>query len=114
MNRLRQMKNFILLPVLCVLFILGDLNISMSSDALDVFLNPKNMSEQRKAFLEILKSEKNYSAQVQRKLEAFQKTKDSKINVLNRLLYLAAIIKSDKFVEPSKTLGTLIHTVHCT
>jgi hypothetical protein len=94
------MKNFILLLVLFALFLSGDLNITMASNALDVFLNSENISEQRRAYLEIQKNKNNYSAQVQHKLEAFQKTKDPRINVLNKLLYLAAIIKSEKFVEP--------------
>jgi hypothetical protein len=93
-------RNFILLPVLSALFFFGDLNITMASNILDVFLSSDNINVERKAYLEVLKNKKSYSVQIQHKLEAFQKTKDPRINVLNKLLYLAAIIKSEKFVEP--------------
>lgn len=96
----RGMKVFSLSLITLVVFCFGNLNIAIASDALEVFLSSENSQEERRIFFEIVKNQKRYSAQVKQKLETFQKTRDPKINVLNKLLYLAAIIKSDKFVEP--------------
>jgi hypothetical protein len=95
-----SMKGFFLPSITLAVLCFCNLNIAIASNALDVFLSSEKNPEERRAFSEIVKNQKQYSAQVQQKLEAFQKTRDPRINVLNKLLYLAAIIKSDKFVQP--------------
>jgi hypothetical protein len=95
-----NMKAFFLWSITLAAFCFGNLNIAIASNALEVFLDSTNNPEERRSFFEIVKNQKEYSAQIQNKLEAFQKTRDSRISVLNKLLYLAAIIKSDKFIQP--------------
>jgi hypothetical protein len=90
-----------------ILFI--SLNATLPSNSLDKFLNSNNISDRKAAYLEILKNKEAYIDQIQQGLEAFQGSKNQRFDILNRLLYLAAIIRSEKFIDP---LWKMINDFH--
>jgi len=47
-----------------------------------------------------VKNAAQYVDQIKQGLETFARTKEKRIDVLNRYIYLAAIIRSDKFIDP--------------
>ena len=90
----------ILSALLTIFMLFINLNASLPSDSLDKFLNSAERSERKAAYLDILQNKEAYIDQIQKELETFQRTKDRRFKILNRLLYLAAIIKSEKFIDP--------------
>jgi len=90
----------ILSALLTIFMLFINLNASLPSDSLDKFLNSAERSERKAAYLDILQNKEAYIDQIQKELETFQRTKDRRFNILNRLLYLAAIIRSEKFIDP--------------
>jgi hypothetical protein len=95
-----EMTKPILSALLAIFILFINLNASLPSDPLDKFLNSAERSERKAAYLDILQNKEAYIDQIQKELETFQRTKDRRFNILNRLLYLAAIIRSEKFIDP--------------
>jgi hypothetical protein len=74
------------------------------ANSLEVFLHSPKISERRAAYLDILKNQQQYIDQIKLGLEAFERTKEKRIDILKRYIYLAAIIRSDRFIEPLVTV----------
>jgi hypothetical protein len=96
---------------LCLIFPSGFARES-SSNALDVILNSTSVSERRTAYLNILENPSLYADQVLLRLEDWLKAYRQNINdpdkivSLNRLIYLAAALKGNKFVGPLVKIAT--------
>jgi hypothetical protein len=82
------------------LFLLVNLNAAIPANSLDVFLHSAYLSERRAAYLDIVKNGAQYVDQIKQGLETFARTKEKRIDVLKRYIYLAAMIRSDKFIDP--------------
>lgn len=86
-------------------------------DALGVFLQSAEISERRAAYLDILKNRGLYIDQIKQGLETFERIKDRRFDILNRYIYRAAIIRSDKFINPLVMLindyGYLGECIYC-
>jgi hypothetical protein len=67
---------------------------------LGVFLQSPEISERRAAYQDILKNSERYIEQIKKGLEIIERAKLIRIDVLKRYIYLAAIIRSDKFIDP--------------
>jgi hypothetical protein len=90
----------IVFALLICLILFVDLNAAARSGSLDKFLNSTERSERKAAYLDILKNKEAYIDQIQEELGAFQRNKDRRFHMLSKLLYLAAIIRSEKFINP--------------
>jgi len=83
----------------CLVFIPSQ-NSAFSTNSLDILLKSTSISERRTAYLDILKDPDAYVDQILLGIDIWQKTRDQGIEVLNRLIYLAAVLKKDEFIEP--------------
>jgi hypothetical protein len=83
----------------CLIFPLGFVRTS-SPNALDVFLNSTSISERKAAFLDIAKNSDAYTARILGCLVQWKEIKDKDFTTLNKLIYLAAVLKRDDFIEP--------------
>jgi hypothetical protein len=78
----------------------ANLNAAAPVNSLDLFLHSCDLPERRAAYLDILNYRGQYVDQIKQGLETLASTKEERIGVLNRLIYLAAIIRSDNFIQP--------------
>ena len=88
-------KPFIL--VLSVVACLKSFAFGSSPTALDMLLKSPEVSERRAAYLEILKKPDEYTEQILRGIDSWQKTKELGEGVLDKFIYLAAVLKRDAF-----------------
>jgi hypothetical protein len=90
-----------LLAILFACFVLlTNQNAAVGANSLAVFLHSPKISERRAAYLDIVKNGAQYVDQIKQGLETFARTKEKDIGVLKRYIYLAAMIRSDKFIDP--------------
>jgi hypothetical protein len=72
----------------------------LGANPLELFLHSPDLAERKAAYLDIVKNSAQYVDQIKQELETFAATKEIRIDVLKRYIYLAAIIRNDKFIEP--------------
>jgi len=94
------MRRSLLLSFFCCLIFPRAFASASSPNALDVLLKSTSISERRDAYMDILKDPGAYSDRILLGLDIWQKTRDQGIEVLNKLIYLAAVLKRDEFIEP--------------
>jgi hypothetical protein len=94
------MAKSLLLILLCCLMFPFALASSSSPNALDVLLNSTSISERKAAFLDIAKNSVAHAARILDGLVHWKETKDQRFAALNKLIYLAAVLKRDEFINP--------------
>ncbi len=72
----------------------------MPSNSLEVFLWSPKISERKAAYLDIIAAKGKYIEEIKEGLETFEKTKDRRFDALNRLIYLATIIRDETLISP--------------
>jgi hypothetical protein len=63
-------------------------------------LTSADIAERRVAYLDIAKNKEVYIDQVQAELNAYRQIKNPRSAIFSRLLYLAAVLKSEKLINP--------------
>lgn len=94
------MKKSLPAILLACLILHSNLNAAAPPNSLDEFLRSQDLSKRRAAYLDILNNRGRYIRRVEHGLETFARTKEKNIDVLRRYIYLAAIIRSERFLEP--------------
>jgi hypothetical protein len=92
------MKKQLLAILFACFVLLTNQNAAVGANSLAVFLHSPKISERRAAYLDIVKNREQYINQIKKGLETFERTKENRIEVLKRYIYLAAMIRSDKFI----------------
>lgn len=82
----------------------GFLALRPSKDALVILLWSSSLSERRSAYQEVFKNPNAYVDEIMQSLMQWQKIKD--IRALDDLIYLAALLKRDEFVDPLIGIAT--------
>ncbi|MGB8960036.1 MAG: hypothetical protein WCC00_13585 [Candidatus Aminicenantales bacterium] len=75
------------------------------SGALDVLLCSSSVEERRAAYLEVLKDPDHYTDQIVKGIADWESTEKQGIWALNKLIYLAALLKKDDYYAPIKALS---------
>jgi hypothetical protein len=94
------MKKYLPAILLACFMLHSNLNASAPPNSLDEFLRSQDLFKRRAAYLNILNNREKYIRRVEQGLKTFARTKEKNIDVLKRHIYLAAIIRSDRFLEP--------------
>jgi len=75
------------------------------SDALDRLLRASRVEERRTAFLEVLENPDKYADQIVKGIADWQTTEKYSVEALDKLIYLAALLKRDESYAPIKALS---------
>jgi hypothetical protein len=78
----------------------------VSANSLYVLLKSTSIDDRRTAYLDILKDPDAYSDQILLGIDIWEKTRTQGIAALNKLIYLAAFLKKDEFIEPLKSIAS--------
>jgi len=78
----------------------GNSSFAVASDCLKILLTSADIGERRCAYLEIVKNKEIYIDQVQGELNTYRQIKNPRSAIFSRLLYLAAVLKSEKLINP--------------
>jgi hypothetical protein len=93
------LKKAVLISSLVSVILSANLNAALPSNSLDTFLNSEDIRERKTAYLDILRNKDSYIDPIQLRLESFRRTKDQRFSILNKLICLTAIIRSEKFIS---------------
>ena len=94
------MRKLVTLISYGLLLFVGNPHAAVASDCLKILLTSADIAERRVAYLEIIKNKEAYIDQVQGELSTYRQIKNPRSDVFNRLLYLAAVLKSEKLINP--------------
>jgi hypothetical protein len=73
---------------------------SSSTDSLTLLINSKDLGVKRDAFQKIVNSGEIYSDEILTRLIMFSESKIGSIDELNTLIYLCAVVKDKRFLDP--------------
>jgi hypothetical protein len=94
------MRKLVILISYGLLLFVGNLHAVVASDCLKMLLTSADIADRRVAYLEIIKNKEAYIDQVQGELYTYRQIKNPRSDVFTRLLYLAAVLKSEKLINP--------------
>jgi len=94
------MKNPLPAILLACFMLHSNLNAAATPNSLDEFLRSQDLSKRRASYFNILNNRERYIRRVEKGLKTFARTKEKNIDVLKRYIYLSAIIRSERFLEP--------------
>lgn len=98
------MKKNLLAALLFFIVSIPDYGASFSG-ALNVLLCSSSVEERRAAYLEVLKDPDQYANQIVKGIDDWQSTNKYGIWALDKLIYLAALLKKDDYYAPIKSLS---------
>jgi hypothetical protein len=94
------MRKLAILVSYGLLLFVGNPHAAVASDCLKILLTSADIAERRVAYLDIIKNKEAYIDQVQGELNTYRQIKNPRSDIFNRLLYLAAVLKSEKLINP--------------
>lgn len=94
------MRKLVTLISYGLLLFVGNLHAAIASDCLKILLTSADIAERRCAYLEIVKNKEVYIDQVQGELNTYRQIKNPRSAIFSRLVYLAAVLKSEKLINP--------------
>ena len=93
--RKQVLSAFLTAPLLFII-----INPRRQTNSLDAFLNSDKLEDRRASYLDILANKEAYIDQIHNELDIIQRTKDKRYKIFNKLTYLAAIIRNERFIDP--------------